>query len=161
MSPLFFAGLPTSLLPWPSPPSLYQHSHQREGLKAMVSVIAESMKRFSQRPMSWNFVLAVSSVHPPPMARPSPPWGLCLSVTWWWPSDHPVEKYKSQSYCSSHFLFLSVATPRIYSFSLPVLSFLKDKLCQGRDFCLSYSLLCHQHLEQCLAFIRASNMLKG
>lgn len=65
---------------------------------------------------------------PPPMAKPSPPWGLCLSVTLLWPSDHPVEKCKSKSYCTSHFLFLSVAMPRIYSSSLPVLSLSDDKL---------------------------------
>lgn len=59
---------------------------------------------------------ALHLLYPPcalhPMPRPSPPWGLCLFVTSWWPSfGHPVEKRKSRSYCSSHFLLLFGARP--------------------------------------------------
>lgn len=106
--------------------------------------------------MLWNFALALPSLHPAPHDQPFPPSGLRLS-----PYGGPplTALFNTADPDRTFSLFLSPPIPGVCSFCLPVLSPLEDLLCQFGDSGVFRPRLYHQHLEQGLAFRRASDLL--
>ena len=62
--------------------------------------------------------------------------GLAKKFIWVFPQDY-IEKAQQTFWATKYIRLLSPP--------------LKCQLLEGRDFCLSYSLLCLYHLKQCLA----------